>query len=103
MYVGQTWYCLDSFDTPLNHIKGKLGNSIACFDMTFLQTLTWFLPRAVTFAMDITEAAILLRKEIKKIDQKLTDGSALSHQKRAQLNHKRAGLVAQLQAVLAQL
>ena len=53
--------------------------------------------------MDITEAAILLRKEIQKINTKLSDGSALSQQKRTQLIQKRAALLAQLNAVLAQL
>ena len=53
--------------------------------------------------MDITATALVLTKEIKKIDQKLNDGSALSAQKRAQLQNRRAGLLAQLQAVLAQL
>ena len=48
-------------------------------------------------------SVIVLHKETQKIDLKLNDGSALSIQKQAQLNHRQAALVAQLQSVLAQL
>ena len=71
--------------------------------MTYMMTLTQLLACAVTFKMDIAQAAILLRNKIEKIDLKLSKGSALSDQKIAQLKQKQAGLVAQLKAVLAQL
>ena len=71
--------------------------------MMFLKTLTYFLLSVVIFAMDITQAALALHKEIKKIDLKLTDRRALSNQKRAQLNQRKQVLLAQLQAVLTKL
>ena len=49
--------------------------------------------------MDIT--AIVLCKEIQKINEILNDGRALSQQKRTQLIQRQAALIAQLQAVLA--
>ena len=53
--------------------------------------------------MDITQTAIALRKEIEKIDIKLSDSLAFSHQKIAELKNKCAALLVQLKAVLGQL
>ena len=53
--------------------------------------------------MDIVQAAIVIRKQIQKIDKKLSDGIPLSDQQRAAKKAQCAALVIQLQAVLAQL
>ena len=71
--------------------------------MMFLMTLTHLLACAVTFKMDIVTQAIAFRKQIKKIDDKLSDGTPLSDQQQAAKKAQWTALLAQLQAVLVQL